>query len=80
MNRAEHLQWAKDRAYLELDAPGASEGQRCANALTSIVSDLGKHAETRSSVEVISHLGTMEIVNGRLQTVDEMHRWIEGIN
>jgi hypothetical protein len=45
MTRAEHLQWAKDRA-LEYVARG-DYGQ----AVASMLSDLGKHEELAKSVE-----------------------------
>lgn len=41
-NRAEHLAWAKQRALEYLDAGDLG------NAIASMVSDLGKHPETRS--------------------------------
>jgi len=48
MNRAEHIDWAKERAlaYLPGDVP---------NAMASWVSDLGKHPETEhhASIELL---------------------------
>jgi hypothetical protein len=64
--RGEHLAWCKQRAleYLPEDP---------AQALASMMSDLGKHPETQSSVE-LGMLGLMETDPVR------MRRFIEGFN
>jgi hypothetical protein len=47
MTRAEHLKWCKERAIQEYDFyTEPAEKQR--NGLTSLMSDLGKHEETKS--------------------------------
>ncbi len=74
MTRAEHLQWAKDRA-LEL-ARGGDNGQ----ALASMISDLGKHPETSSSVDIAATLGMNLMIAGYLSTESEMVNWINGFN
>lgn len=54
MTRAEHLEWCKQRARLELTA-GRRTGDYSGVA-ASMISDLGKHPETQSSVEVAGFL------------------------
>ncbi len=44
MTRSEHLQWAKNRAYGFLDKGDTVE------ALTSFMSDMGKHDELRGHI------------------------------
>ena len=63
--RADHLNWAKQRAlkYVELgDLP---------NALASMMSDLEKHPETRMN-PMLPMLGTQEIQHGP----EAMRKWI----
>jgi hypothetical protein len=74
MTRAEHLRWAKDRA-IEI----ANAGD-CVGALTSFVSDLGKHDETRWSVAVVGQLGMGLVAIGDLRTPVTMIAFIEGTN
>ena len=47
MNRAEHLAWAKQRALQELERSGIVD------ALTSMLSDLGKHPEMEGNYRMI---------------------------
>jgi hypothetical protein len=47
MTREEHLQWCKDRAIKEYDYYTGDDKQR--NGLTSMMSDLNKHAELASA-------------------------------
>ena len=68
MNRNEHLQWCKDRALEYVDIGDTNQ------ALASMMSDLGKHEETKSSASICM-LG-MAHVNS---TVD-MRRFIKGFN
>lgn len=44
MNRAEHIEWTKTRAMMELDAGGPNA---VPSAIASIMSDLAKHPGTR---------------------------------
>jgi hypothetical protein len=69
MTRAEHLKWCKERA-LEYVNQGDMN-----NALASMTSDLGKHPETRSSVQVCVMLGIRETANA-----ERMRKFIEGFN
>ncbi|HEX8833974.1 MAG TPA: hypothetical protein VF719_07220 [Abditibacteriaceae bacterium] len=69
MNRKEHLQWCKERA-LEYARRG-----NLPEALSSMVSDLGKHPETASSCDVAMMLSPVA-----LKSQDEMIKFIEGFN
>jgi hypothetical protein len=72
MTRAEHLQWAKDRA-LEY----ADRGDM-ANAMASLGSDLSKHPETagHSGMELMMMLA----MTGNLDRPGELRKFIEGFN
>lgn len=69
--RAEHLQWAKDRALEYVDA-----GDLVA-ALTSLGSDLWKHPDTRGhpALELYMRL----VLGGHLQTPREVRDFINGV-
>jgi hypothetical protein len=71
-NRAEHLQWCKDRALAYADEGDA------ANALASMASDLRKHPETAEHGGVA--LGTMLAMGGHLSSPRDIREWIEGFN
>lgn len=70
MNRKEHLQWCKDRALALLDA-GDTNG-----AYSSMVSDLGKHEETKRS----QSLGIIAIGHVMDGDAAGLRKWIEGFN
>ena len=72
MDRAEHLQWAKDRALAELDAGST------ANAVASMASDLGKHQELEGHPGI--NLGMMQVAGGFMTTPEQYRKWIEGFN
>lgn len=72
MTRAEHLQWAKDRA-LEYVTRG-----ELGNAYASMMSDLSKHAELRQ--HPAKDLGAYLIASGNLNTPEAMREFIEGFN
>lgn len=72
MTRAEHLQWAKDRALAELDAG------RPRDAVVSMLSDLRKHPELDGHSG--GTLGAMLLVGGFLGRDREIREWIEGFN
>ena len=58
MTREEHLAWCKQRALEYLDAGDIK------NAVTSMLSDLGKHPETAiPSGSVLNTLGMQAIMN-----------------
>jgi hypothetical protein len=72
MTRAEHLQWCKDRANEYIDAG------ELVNALTSMVSDLNKHPETKDHAAI--ELGIILKMTGGLGTQEEMRKFINGFN
>lgn len=74
MTRAEHLRWCKGRALVYVKM-GDFE-----NAFNSMASDLNKHPETKSSVELCNTLGLPLLMNGHLDTQEKMTKWIEGFN
>ena len=74
MNRQEHMQWCKDRA-LEYVASGNLD-----EALASMLSNLGKHPETATSLESCSPLAIMMKMSGKLSTAHDMRKFIEGFN
>lgn len=72
MNRAEHLQWAKDRA-LEYVESGDTAG-----ALASMLSDLSKHEDTAGHPAIM--LTAMLLFDGHLSTPADVRCHIEGFN
>lgn len=64
----EHMRWAKARA-LEYHHEGDLAG-----AVTSMLSDLSKHPETRPIGRTLGPLG----LNAVLEGGDAVRRWIEG--
>jgi hypothetical protein len=72
MNREEHLQWCKDRA-MEYVKMGDFD-----NAVSSMLSDLGKHDETRDHPAIM--LGVMLKMGGHLNTSKDVEDFILGFN
>lgn len=72
MTREEHLIWCKKRA-IELAESGDLN-----QALISMMSDLGKHDETRNHSGCM--LTAMLMMNGNLKTRDEVIKHINGFN
>ncbi len=72
MDRQQHLEWCKSRARQYVKA-----GQY-ADAVASMMSDLGKHDETRAAASGI--LGMMGIMAAQSGNRDEVLRYIEGFN
>lgn len=70
--RAEHLAWCKTRALEYLDHEDKDQ------ALTSMLSDLGKHEETKDHHAI--QLGVLMKMNGFLNDHDEMRKFILGFN
>lgn len=68
--RKDHLDFCKARA-LEYVARGDIHG-----AFTSMVSDLGKHDETKGHMGIM--LGTELLVGGHLDSPIKMRQFIEG--
>ena len=73
MERAEHLQWCKDRSIEILENEGDT-GQ----AYASFASDMSKHDGTKDHSAL--ELGVMMILGGHNQTVSGMKKFIEGFN
>jgi hypothetical protein len=67
MNREEHLAWAKARALEYVDAGDINQ------AVASMLSDLGKHEDTRAGLDVYAD-GTAAALSGNPEIV---RRWIE---
>lgn len=72
MNRAEHLQWCKDRANEYVDRGNVQE------AYASMTSDLSKHDDTADHAAI--GLGIMMLMGGQLNTPQEMRKFINGFN
>lgn len=74
MNRAEHLQWCKERALEYVNTGQLQE------AFTSMSSDLGKHPDTAGHVQNTVPLGMQLLMAGHLDTSQKMREWITGFN
>ena len=72
MDRAEHLQWCKDRALEYVKMGDMSQ------AVASMTSDLSKHPETASHPAI--QLGTMMMFGGHMNNSAETEKWINGFN
>lgn len=73
MTRDEHLKWCKNRALEYLQQGNLT------NAVASMGSDLGKHADTQSLVAnpYLLLLGMQHVLN---HDIEGVRRWIEGFN
>ncbi len=74
MTRQEHLQWCKDRALAYVDAGDLT------SALSSMLSDMGKHPETEKSLAATAPLGMMLQIGGHLSRPEQMRDFINGFN
>ena len=72
ITRAEHLAWCKERALAYVDQGDVQ------NAFASLVSDLGKHTNTRDHGAI--ELGMMLMIGGQLSTEAQMRDFIDGCN
>ena len=81
MTQSEHIAWTKERALQELHYEGnGSEAKRIAAALTSVCSDIQKDGVVNEgTARTIIELGTLEVMAGTVGTVEQMERWIKGI-
>jgi hypothetical protein len=70
MTREEHLAWCKKRALEYID-----HGQ-CREGITSMMSDMRKHPETKSDALDALALGLM--INGSLDSIHEAREFING--
>jgi len=73
MNRAEHLNWCKQRAMEYIRAGDLRQ------AFTSMCSDVMKHPETEHH-SATNQLGVMLLMGGHLDSAEEMTEWIQGYN
>ncbi len=72
MTRQEHLEWCKKRAREYLDQGDVVEG------ITSMLSDMNKHEETRlDGGSALSSLGMLYVINNDIAGA---RRFIEGFN
>lgn len=74
MNRAEHMAWCKQRALEYVDAGKNVE------AVTSMVSDLRKHDETRDHAAIALVIPLMAIGEFDSHQTERTRRFIEGFN
>lgn len=71
--RQEHLVWCKQRAMKYVDAGDYN------SAVTSMLSDLGKHPETKASSQgFLAQLGMLELMRG--PTRESITRYVQGFN
>jgi len=70
--RQEHLEWCKRRALAYIEASDLTQ------AYASMVSDLGKHPETKNHAGI--QLGMMMLMSNHLGTPEKMRKFIEGFN
>ena len=72
MTREKHLEWCKERAREYLDQGDV------ANGITSMLSDLNQHEETRlDGGSALSSLGMMYVMNNDMAGA---RRFVEGFN
>ena len=69
MTREEHLSWCKERANEYLDQGDIT------NAIASMLSDLGKHEETKGVGSSMAMIGLMAASSDNM---DEAKRFING--
>jgi len=74
MDRAEHLQWCKDRALEYVDRGDLEQ------AVSSMCSDMRKHPETENHPGI--ELGVMLMMAGHMNNANayETEKWINGFN
>ena len=70
--REEHMNWCKTRALEYVEKGDLTNG------ITSMLSDLGKHDETREHGAI--QLTMMLLMSGNLDTAEKMKKHIEGFN
>ena len=71
MNRSEHLAWCKQRALEYVDKGDL------VNAVTSMLSDLGKHPETVTTNPFLPACG---MIYAGKRDAPSVRRWIKGFN
>jgi len=70
--REEHLAWCKQRALEYIDRGDIQNG------ITSMMSDMNKHEETRAPA--LDQLALMMLMSGNLNSVHEARKFINGYN
>ena len=73
-SRAEHLQWAKDRALKYADQEDMT------NAIASLASDLQQHPDTAPSANIVAELMLPLAMMGKFDRPGELRKFIEGFN
>jgi hypothetical protein len=73
--RAEHVEWTRKRALMELDAGGP---RAVTNAISSFQSDLRKHPETQDHSAL--ELAGMLAFGGHLSSARDVREFIQGMN
>lgn len=66
------MEWCKKRALEYVDQGDAR------NAVTSMLSDLGKHDDTRDHLGITLGMGLL--MSGNLNSLPEVRNWIVGFN
>jgi hypothetical protein len=72
MERADHLQWSKDRAIEYVDNNDNKQ------AFASFMSDMSKHPELSNHLAL--EMGMSLLISNNLSTSDQMRNWILGFN
>lgn len=72
MTRAEHLQWAKDRAYEYCDKGDMTQ------ALASFNSDMKKHDQLKNHIAL--EMMNMQVMGGLIKDAQQLRGFIEGFN
>jgi hypothetical protein len=71
VTRVEHVAWAKARALEYVDR------DELANAVSSMISDMGKHPEINMNGVLVA---AMAVMTGHELRAAEVRHWIEGFN
>lgn len=71
MDRQQHLEWCKKRAHEYLAR------NDIANAVTSILSDMDKHPETKLKSPTLAMLGMLAVQSNNMS---DARRFIDGFN
>ena len=72
MTRAQHLQWAKDRALAYVEAGELAE------ACASLLADLNKHSQIDPSAAQM--VWGIEALTGGLNSADKVRHFINGVH
>ena len=79
MTRSEHIQWCKDRAIQEYDYYAKTEPcSALKNGITSMMSDINKHQETKS--EALQQLCLFQLMTKPTMSRQEFVNFINGFN